>query len=330
MKYINILHATTNIWFLHQIDHLRFDSEYIFYENSNKEIIWDLVVVYECIQDSISLKYKKGGLLFISGEPPMSNIYSRNFLRQFDMLITSHPNITHPNNKLCQQALPWHYGIDYNTKKAKFDFAYLQNIESDFKTKNISVITSSKKMMPGHNRRIKFLNLLKEKFPNKIDYYGMGVNPVLDKAEAILPYRFHICIENSQIYDYWTEKLADPLLGFSIPIYIGCLNIDKYFNTEGMYILSLDNENDILETISKILVDPEKAYQSKLSALRNNRLKLLNEFNIFSLIDKTLKEDLNIESEQIETTIKNNSFFVEYKLRMIFLRLKRMLYKIFN
>ena len=51
---------------------------------------------------------------------------------------------------------------------------------------------------------------LKQHFGDAIDFYGRGHNFIPFKDDALMPYRFHICIENCQVNDLWTEKLADP------------------------------------------------------------------------------------------------------------------------
>ena len=54
--------------------------------------------------------------------------------------------------------------------------------------------------MPGHNKRIEIIDRLRNDFPNEIDFYGSGHNFVNYKADALILYRFHICMENSTIF----------------------------------------------------------------------------------------------------------------------------------
>ena len=85
----------------------------IFKINSKEDIVWDFVIVYEDIDEPWPVAHKGNGLLFISGEPPIVKVYSEKFLSQFNHVISSHPNIKHPNNFLLQQSLPWYYGYDF-------------------------------------------------------------------------------------------------------------------------------------------------------------------------------------------------------------------------
>ena len=42
-------------------------------------------------------------------------------------------------------------------------------------------------------------------------------------------YKFHICIENFLLDDYFSEKIINPLVSNTIPIYLGCNKITEYF-----------------------------------------------------------------------------------------------------
>lgn len=55
---------------------------------------------------------------------------------------------------------------------------------------------------------------------------------VTNKIEEICKYRFHLCIENTYdpiySYNYFTEKLPHSIYGGSVPLYIGCSNIEEF------------------------------------------------------------------------------------------------------
>ena len=59
---------------------------------------------------------------------------------------------------------------------------------------------------------------------------GMEGEKILgDSKLPLFESMFHICIENISQKNWFTEKLIDPIVRKSIPIYIGCPNIDSYF-----------------------------------------------------------------------------------------------------
>lgn len=105
------------------------------------------------------------------------------------------------------------------------------------------------------------LNLV-EKILNSnldIDIYGRGLKKlfgshkkikgeVQHKIDALKDYQFSIAIENTNEKGYFTEKLGDCILTDTTPIYMGCPNIQDYFNN--IHILNPENS---LEQIEQIL-----------------------------------------------------------------------------
>lgn len=330
MKKINIFTSSYTVRFAHQLDKTLFpESEYEFYEDSDADIEWDLVIVYEGVKTPKHIRYKKGGLIFMSGEPPMSRVYPQGFLNQFDTLITQHPNLRHPQNIQHQSCLNWLLGLDYsNNLKSIYTFEELANMPPIEKTKNISMITSSQRMMPGHNRRMNFLQELKKNFGEAIDLYGRGIKPINTKMEALKDYRFAICIENSNIPHYWTEKFADPILAYTIPIYFGCTNITDYFSPNSFISININKPQEALKTIRKILNDPEGIYQKHLPYLLEARKDILKKYNFFNEIERMFGNLMNVPHRPIiETTIKPVQTFRSYKFLHYKLRFTRLLYK---
>lgn len=329
---VNIVTGSKVANFLQQLNKEKYPSEkYYIKENSDEDIVWDLVVVYENINNKKIVKYKSGCLIFISGEPPMSRVYPRGFLNQFDYLLTSHKKIKHPRNILSQQALNWHYARSFKKGTYKYDYSYLKNMPIPQKTHNISVISSSKAMMPGHNRRLKLLDFLRSEYGDKINFYGKGFLPVEYKYEALDKYRFHICIENSSVPHYWTEKMADPLLAYTIPIYIGCPNIDDYFHGKGYIPVDINDFSGIKKVIDYILLNPEEVYDTYLRGLKESRNLLLDKYNLFEVIFDLYNQIIhNSKKEKIqivEKLIRTCKDFKSHIFLMYKLRLYRLLYK---
>jgi alpha(1,3/1,4) fucosyltransferase len=96
----------------------------------------------------------------------------------------------------------------------------------------------------------------------KVDSGGRYLNniggPVSNKMDFIKDYKFVISFENSSHPGYTTEKLIEPMLVNSIPVYWGNTEIGKDFNTRSFvqvnqfrnyseaieYIIELDNNED--------------------------------------------------------------------------------------
>ena len=100
------------------------------------------------------------------------------------------------------------------------------------KNKKISFIFSDKVGTYGHCFRHQIFN----NFKNKLDCFGHGVKSIATKDLALNDYMFSICIENSYVENYFTEKLIDCFMTGTIPIYCGCNNIFNYFNKNGIII----------------------------------------------------------------------------------------------
>ena len=68
--------------------------------------------------------------------------------------------------------------------------------------------------------------------------------------------------------DYFSEKIMVPLLCGSIPIYLGCKNIDNYFKD---YVIHLTgNLNDDITIINNVLANPDNYWKKiPISEIRN-------------------------------------------------------------
>jgi hypothetical protein len=117
----------------------------------------------------------------------------------------------------------------------------------------MSIMVSMKQQAPGHKYRHALVQrILATDLP--IDIYGNGsklygnndsrLKGEFKETEPFLPYHFHIAIENFQLNHYFSEKIVNPLLAGTTPIYCGCKNIDSYF--PNMVIkLTGDVDNDL-------------------------------------------------------------------------------------
>lgn len=325
---INILTYLDYNLFSQQLDLNRFSNDFCFFENSDLDIEWDMLVVFEDLNIPKKIKCRKGGLVFIAAEPPMGSVYSYSYLKQFDIILTAHPKVKNFKNIIRQQFFnDWHFGFDSVNKTHKYSFDGIANMTPANKSKNISIITSSLSILPIHLKRLDFIAKIKKTFGDEIDYFGRGFNFVNDKADAILPYRFHICIENTNNEDLWTEKFADPLLGFSIPIYIGCTNMDKYFPKNSFYHLDINDIDGAIILLEEILSDPIKYYNEKIDELVQARNLLIHNYNIYpTLANLYISNKPHIRNLMLSHIYPNNTF-AEYFLRNNILRIKRRMNK---
>ena len=113
-----------------------------FFFNSKEVRLWDAIVVYENISEPYTLRCRKGGLFFISGEPPIVKVYSQAFISLFDHVISAH-NLKHPNNHRDQQALPWYFGYNFQTASPSYAYEEIEKMEVPEKKRKISFAYSS-------------------------------------------------------------------------------------------------------------------------------------------------------------------------------------------
>ena len=111
------------------------------------------------------------------------------------------------------------------------------------KTKDCSIIASAKRSQVGHNLRHRIIERVRTEGLD-VDAMGGGYVPFAEKSDGLAPYRYSVVIENVREPNYFSEKLIDPLLCLTVPIYWGCPNIADYLDTGAMIIC--ESESDIM------------------------------------------------------------------------------------
>ena len=246
------------------------------------------------------------------------------FTKQFDTVVLPHPHVRHKHKIKSHGFLNWSLGYGHDSHKHRYDYDALSKLEPE-KNKLISIVTSNQKMMPGHNKRMAIVENLQKDFSNTVDVYGRGFCSVDFKADALEPYMFHICIENSSIDDYWTEKISDPILAQCVPIYAGCKNIDKYLSTKGYITFDVQNYAELKTIINKIIENPKAFYNKYKEDLQALRKRLMEQQNLIPFVIGQIKKNTIIK----EYYIKPLDGSWQYALQLYIIRIKRLLYKLF-
>jgi Glycosyltransferase family 10 (fucosyltransferase) C-term len=221
--------------------------------------------------------------VFIAGEPPSIKYYHAGFLGQFHSVITCHSDTPHPRKLHREQGYPWHFGVARTPAglMARSDYDALIAAPAAAKTKLISAIVSDKTTTAGHRHRRALVARLRERFGDQIDIFGRGVRDVPDKADGILPYRYHVALENSELPDYWTEKLADAFLGRAHPFYWGCPNIERYFPAASLTRINIYDPDETIATIEQAI--SEQRFEKSIAAAESARALVLDTYNLFAL-----------------------------------------------
>lgn len=172
--------------------------------------------------------------------------------------------------------------------------------ENIIKTKILSTVVSSKYNDIGHKKRIDFLMFLQKQEENFIDVYGYcgnlsfknykGPLPIMEKDDGLFPYKYTFAAENNRIYNYITEKLTDSILSECLCFYFGSPNVSDYIDHRAYVVLNLDDFQHDYELVKKAIC--ENWWEKKISIIRKEKQKILNELQFFPMVDKIIN---NIE-----------------------------------
>lgn len=103
--------------------------------------------------------------------------------------------------------------------------------------------------MDGHILRMKFLeHMQREGFPQldlygrrqleDIPYYEGEINYYWD---GLRDYRYKLAIENYNGPNYFSEKIVDAWLSWSMPIYWGCTNSSEFVPEDSYVYIDIEN-----------------------------------------------------------------------------------------
>ena len=235
--------------------------------------------------------------LLITTEPASVKIYGDDYTRQFGAVLTSQQAwaLPHPQRIYSQPALHWFYGLG-SSEIEPFD-SILARSAAD-KSRDASMVYSPKAMRHTlHHHRARFMRWLVEHMP-ELDTFGRDTPRKLDdKADCLRDYRYHIAIENSVSEHHWTEKLADPFLGLTLPFYYGCPNAADYFPADSFIRIDIHDPAGALDIIRTAIANNE--YEKRLPALIEARRRVMVEHNLFAVVAREIRR-LHRADAQVE------------------------------
>ena len=246
-----------------------------------------------CIdQKQIKTEIPKNKRIYFQVETIDFALPSIEFLNNFQYVITPFtiPNYEGIQIQTVTTGLFWWYGIKMNGHiPSENEFLTCNEIINEqIKNKSglLSTIVSSKNFLPGHKQRLLFTSKLMEEKDIDLDVFGYGFNEIADKRDALVPYKYHLAIENGVHPHYWTEKLADPILGKCIVFYHGAQKVNEYFSKETVVPIDINDEeksiNIIRDTIAKNNINEE--------VLNHNKSVLINKYNFSTFCEKLIND----------------------------------------
>lgn len=236
----------------------------------------DYLVILDYPKDDFSIKVNLNNILSVCLEPPNEVSRYRQYANKKVAVIYNQLDIK-KNNVLSHGALPWHVNKDYD---------FLINLKHDDLLKNDKIvwITSDQRNSKGHRTRMNFLDSLRG-LPF-VDLYGRGIKPIADKWEVLQHSKYAIAYENFQNDYYWTEKIMDCFLSYTMPIYFGCTAIEQYFPKNSF--IQIDPKDKHIDLFLKEITISKK-WEENIEAIKTARNLVLNEYQLFPFLYTQIK-----------------------------------------
>lgn len=242
----------------------------------------DVVIVLNALPSRILGLHRKGGLWLMSQEPPHDFYrWQTEYFPFFDQVVSFWPPNEFPGINIVnyQTSLPWHVNRSYD------ELCSLGPFDLD-KQDAVSWITSNLNTRPGHSLRLEFMQFLHDR-NFSFDLFGRGFVPIEDKFDGIAPYKYSIAVENYACNDYWTEKIADCYLSWTMPIYYGCSNILEYFPERSMLRIDPRHPEVALRKIEEAVSG--NLWNECIPFIAEARQLILDKYQFFPAIAERIK-----------------------------------------
>jgi hypothetical protein len=236
----------------------------------------DYLVILDYPKDDFSIKVNPNNIIHFCLEPPNEISNYRQYANKNAKLIFNQIDIK-KNNIVSHGALPWHIDREY-------DFLKNLKVVSLAKKNKIVWVTSNQRSSKGHNTRMDFLDKISNL--SFVELYGRGLNPINDKYDVLSTTKYAIAYENFKNDYYWTEKIVDSFLSFTMPIYYGSNCIENFFPKNSF--IQLDPNDKHIDLFLKELVI-SNTWEENIEAITQARELILNEYQLFPFLYNQIK-----------------------------------------
>jgi hypothetical protein len=191
--------------------------------------------------------------------------------------------------------LPAYFHLDRDARpwRPVYDYRALAELDPPPKRNAISVVVSTKTFLPGHRTRLDFVRRLRGALGDRVEVFGRGIRPVACKADAILPYKYHLVLENALMPSYWTEKVADAYLGYAFPFVSGPPNLDRYFPRESFEPIDVSKPEHAADTIAAFM--DAGVFEERLPEIRMARARILDGERLCHVAARAIAANPNAE-----------------------------------
>ncbi len=273
----------------------------------------DLLLCLSYPDRGVSVKCSQAWLL--SQEPPARiRRWERDSYCYFDKVFSNWRDTQYSS----QPCTHWFANLSYD------DFV---NLKPGAKNRELSWITSNNKDLYGHRLRLQLLNYFKD-VALKFDLFGRGFDYLEDKADGLLPYKYSMAIENFSADNYWTEKISDCLLCWTIPLYWGAGNIGKYFPAGSFLLIDPAHPAEVVKTLKRAVADGY--YENNINAIAEARDLILNKYQLFPHVCKLIGDNFAISCRREYYIPKNKHPKSDCGIRKLCYKINYNLSKHFN
>ena len=188
----------------------------------------------------------------------------------------------------------------FNTPNDPTNFrmpSYVRRYGFEIKDKidnNTPKISKPKNIVYIQSACVPFRDKMVKKLMNnfKIDCVGKCLKNtkvnVKDKLSFIKDYKIIISFENSKTSGYSTEKIIDPFIVNSIPLYWGDEKINLDYNDDSFINSHAYNEQSLIGKIKSVLTD-EKTFLNMVNTKKIKNDSLFNEDLFLNFFKKAIK-----------------------------------------
>jgi len=270
----------------------------LFIPAAGQELRADWLVCPTPAPQNMNTSVPKHRRIFLVMEPPEYWQPPIELLNQFGWVVSPYviPGFSGVQIQGVTTGLVWWYGVCMDGHRPMGKYLNWDAIAAEPaqpKLPLVSTITSTKSFLPGHRARLEFTALLKEALGDRLQLFGHGLNPIEDKRDALLPYQYHVAIENAVHPHFWTEKLADPLLARCKVFYFGATEVAQYFSNDSVVPIDIAQPQ---QAIDRILNEMDHG-KLNLLEIETSRERVLCEFNLPAFIDRLIDTILAKEGE---------------------------------
>ena len=238
------------------------------YDASCGDYDW-LVVFDELPAKRELLACPKEQTILCTWEPVSIKGYSRAYTRQFGHLITNRPPEAenHPH---------YHLGRGYFIS---FVHDVPKTGTATNKSNVVSAVCSAKQMRhTRHHDRFELVKALVTGVAG-FDWYGKGVRPLERKEDALVPYKYHVAIENHIAPHHWSEKFSDAILCECLPFYAGDPLLTEVFPKESFIPIPIDDPSAAVRIVKEAIAAGE--YEKRREAILEAKRLILTKYNFW-------------------------------------------------